>query len=243
MSEKRQRGTQGRGAPWILAVRLLTALVHFMSKLLRKLPYEQIAALGDKENEAKLDRMIEAVALINSGKTLVSSDGVKPAPPTPVVNPPRLKLLEGTTIVPAFEKFVARYHCREDGKTKVKIYYLGENFKKNFLKKIEVDVEKAELRRHILLRSSLDPEIMAELGEDRRTVKLAHFWAMLEKQANGEQGDLLVNGYANIAYVEDENGIVWAVIAYWNSGRGWRVEADSVGDPDGWYDGYRVLSL
>ena len=241
MSDKRQRGTEGRSASWILAVRLLTALVHLISKLLRKLSYEQVAALGEKENETKLEQMVEAFALINSGKTLVSKDSV--TPPAPAI-PPRLKTIEGATIVPAFEKFEAKKNFKEDTSAKavVQIYWIGDNFKKNFLKKIEVDVEKAELHRYSLLISSLDPDIMTELGEERRVTKLAHFWAMLEKQPRGESGPLLVNGYANIAYVEDENGVVWAVGAGWHSGLGWGVGARSVGCPDGWRADSQVFS-
>lgn len=157
---------------------------------------------------------------------------------------PILKLLDTTTIVPAFEKFEAKAHFKKDTseKAKVKIYWIGDNFKKNLLKKIETDVEKCEIRSYTLLRSSLDPEIMAEIGEERRITKLAHLWSMLERQGNGEEGPLLVNGYANVLYIEGENGEVFAVHARWHSGHGWYVGARSVVYPNRWRGGYRVFS-
>lgn len=245
MSNKRQRGTEGRGAPWILAVKLLTTLVHLLSKLLRKLPYEQIAALGEKENEGKLDRMIEAIALINSGKTLVSADSIKPVSSSSVATKPRLKLVDGSSIItPAFEKFEAETMFVEDTSkdAEIQIYYLGPNFKQNFGKKIETDVERAELRAHTLLEASLDKEIKKEFGGQYPVISLATFRAALKQQGRGQKGFLLVNGYANIAYIEDDNGTVWAVRAVWNSGDGWNVEAYSVDNPNRWDVGSQVVS-
>jgi len=85
---------------------------------------------------------------------------------------------------------------------------------------------------------------MMELGDSRSySTTLVDLWAMLEKQPGGEEGALLVNGYANIFYIHDVEGNLWAVGAYWNSDvGGWCVYASSVEYPYGWLDGRRVVS-
>jgi hypothetical protein len=82
---------------------------------------------------------------------------------------------------------------------------------------------------------------MGELGETART-KLAQFWEQMKKQGQGQKGALLVNGHANIAYIDDENGTLWAVDAHWLSSSGWFVEADSVAGPGWWDAGHQVVS-
>ncbi|MFA6006327.1 MAG: hypothetical protein WC764_01215 [Candidatus Paceibacterota bacterium] len=242
MPRKGLPDTRGRGASYDLAGKIANARLLLAAELLGKLTPEQQAALAHKDKKSVREQMADACAAINSGKTLV----VKPEVVSPSAPPaqPRLKLVEGTTIVPSYDKFEVKKHFKLDtsAKAAVQIYYLGDNFKANFSNKIETDVEKAELRCHTLLRSSLDPEIMSELDEARRVIKLAHFWGMLLQQPRGETGPLLVNGYANIAYVEDENGVLWFVSAGWDSGNGWYVLARSVEGPLRWSVGLQVVS-
>jgi len=54
----------------------------------------------------------------------------------------------------------------------------------------------------------------------------------MEKQKNGEDGVLLNNGYANIFYIRDQNGVLRAVRVYWDDGS-WRVYAHGVTNPYG----------
>ena len=94
-----------------------------------------------------------------------------------------------------------------------------------------------------LERRAKDPEIKAELaGETKRvfTISLAHFYQMIEAQGQGQPGPLLVNGYANIAYIDGMDN--WAVCASWLADIGWFVFANPVGRPNQWYDEGRVLS-
>lgn len=122
-------------------------------------------------------------------------------------------------------------------------FYLGDNFRKNFLGKIEEGVGAVTIRIHRLEKVSRDPEIMAELGVEKMVIKLAHFYEMLKIQNQGQEGPLLVNGYTNIAYIEDEKGTIWAVGAYWRSSdREWDVRAHSVECPRGWDAGRQVVS-
>ncbi len=153
----------------------------------------------------------------------------------------KLLQLVTTVTVPAVERFVARDAFAKNNPAGVK-FYLWSGFSSRFLGKVEENVPPATIATHTLLRSSLDAPIMAELG-DRKVIKLAQFCALIKAQAHGEAGPLLTNGYANIAYIEDVEGNLWAVYASWYSvNRKWFVFARSVTGPDGWDAGCQVLS-
>ena len=127
--------------------------------------------------------------------------------------------------------------------TKVKFGYIDERLLKLF-GKIKEDVPTGELAVHTLLLGRHDPEIMVALGpQSRRFIKLGQFYQLIEAQGQGQEGPLLVNGRANIAYIIDENGALWAVRASWFPDYGdWGVSVDSVADLDEWVAGLRVLS-
>ena len=66
---------------------------------------------------------------------------------------------------------------------------------------------------------------------------------LMRRQGRGQKGFLLVNGYANIFYIRDTTGTLWAVFCYWYSAREyWVVEAYPVTNPDGWAAGRQVIS-
>lgn len=158
------------------------------------------------------------------------------------------KLLElvTTVSVAATERFIAKKHFKVNTsrKAKVKIAFLWDSFSKHFLHKTEEGMLAGELKVHKLLRSSLDVPIMTELGDSQSYLTtLADMWVLLEKQPNGEGGVLLVNGGANIFYIHDTEGKLWAVSARWRADHGgWFVGAFSVGNPRGWFGGFQVLS-
>ena len=146
--------------------------------------------------------------------------------------------------VQSIGEFVAKDDFKVDtsAKAKVKIGCLGDNFTKHFLPKVERDVPATELAVYTLAKASLDIPILAELGDKAETT-LAHLWQLLQKQGNGQAGTLLTNGYANIFYIRDSDGTLWAVCADWDAScGGWDVEAGSVDGPDGWSAGLRVVS-
>jgi hypothetical protein len=63
----------------------------------------------------------------------------------------------------------------------------------------------------------------------------------LERQSNGEEGDLLVNGYANIFYVRGAGGAVFVVQIYWRAGDGkWCAFASRL-DHHWWNAGNRAF--
>ena len=155
------------------------------------------------------------------------------------------KLLEFVTPVKitAVKKFVASDHFKAGQTVDGVNYYssFGDNFNAHFLPKVEENIQATDLRVHKLLRNSKDLGIRAEIGEDKEETNLAHLHQCLKRQGNGEEGALLTNGYANIFYVRDTNGNLWAVSAYWYDD-GWRLRADSVGYSDDWYAGSQVFS-
>ena len=159
---------------------------------------------------------------------------------------PRLQLLEkvGTADVSGADKVVSTWQVDNHSESKVRIAWLGGNFKQHFYGKVEENIAESQLKVYRLRKSSRDPAIVAELGgEEIVETTLHHMWELLTRQGQGEDGTLLTNGYANIFYVRDKSGILWAVYCRWDSvDRGWHVEADSVGDPFRWYGGYQVFS-
>lgn len=139
------------------------------------------------------------------------------------------------------KKFVAADAFGANNPAGIK-FFLGDNFEKHLLGKIENDVEPATIVVHRLEKPSRDPDIMAELGE-KQVIKLAHFYELIKAQASGQEGPLLVNGFANIAYIENEGGNLWTVRSHWHSfSREWFVDAYSVEFPDVWCVGRQVLS-
>ncbi|MEK7653150.1 MAG: hypothetical protein AAB358_01560 [Patescibacteria group bacterium] len=142
-----------------------------------------------------------------------------------------------TVAVSGAAKFVASEHLKE-----ANVGWTGDNFKRLFLEKVEEKVGNATIAIHKLEKASLDVPIMAELG-DHAEIQLAHFFALLQAQSKGETGVLLVNGYANIAYIRGIDGNFWAVYVLWYPGYGyWFLYAHSVEHPDGWLGGGQVLS-
>jgi hypothetical protein len=159
-----------------------------------------------------------------------------------IVAVPKFLKQVATAQVTGTQKFVAAEMFGPNNPDGIQ-FYLGDNFKKHFLKKIEENVQPANITIHLLEKNSRDPEIMVELGQEKRNIFLAHFYQMIRTQPTGQEGKLLVSGRANIGYISDNEGNVWAVYAFWNSDyREWYVNADSVERQGGWSAGLQVLS-
>lgn len=169
-------------------------------------------------------------ALVMEQELIVASDAAEQQP-----------LLESLTVrtLEAVKSFRAKDHFKKNS-TAVKFSGFGSNFEKYFLDKVEENVAAVKLRTHKLLRSCRDPFIVAALGEGKEVTTLAHFFAMLVQQPNGEDGALLTNGWANVAYIYGTDGNLWAVDGFW-LGVGWYVGVSPFGDLDGWHDGGQVL--
>ena len=159
--------------------------------------------------------------------------------------PSVLEIIGMIRIPATIKQFVAREHFVVDTsrKARVKIVWLGDDFDNWFLNKTEAPAAGAKLDYARLTRLMTDDEIRKEIGAGCEETTLAAIWALMERQLNGESGILLTNGYANIFYVRDTNGVLRAVGAFWLArAGGWYLSADSVSSPSRWYDGRRVFS-
>ena len=145
----------------------------------------------------------------------------------------------GTVKILSTGKFIVGDNFTIDSK-KVKIAWIQDNFRNNFSSKVEKAQAETTLNISKLKKNSLDALIITELGSATETT-LANIWELLKKQPKGESGKLLTNSYANIFYVRDVKGVLWAVDVRW-FGDGWYVFADSVADPDRWFGDSRVFS-
>lgn len=138
----------------------------------------------------------------------------------------------------AKEKFV----IDTSDEAEVKISYLGDNFKNIFINKIETLPASSTLRYYKLLKRLVDDDIIDELGgKDVTESGLYCMFFLMRKQGRGQSGALLVNGYANIFYIRDDNSVLWAVACYWG-GDGWDVDALPADDPSRWDVGDQVFS-
>ncbi len=151
--------------------------------------------------------------------------------------------------LPAVEGFSTKDMLTVGTHAGVKIGWNGDNFKKYFVSlnrtgKLEIDVLAQKLRVHKLRKNSLDGPIITQLGgESVVETNLGTMFELMKKQGTGQAGDLLVNGYANIFYIRDDNGTLWAVSCRWFADLGgWYVEASSLTDPREWDAGIQVFS-
>ena len=128
-------------------------------------------------------------------------------------------------------------------KATVKISGLGDNFKKHFLPKVEKNEVAAEdLAINKLLEYAYDPAIITALGGEAKVeITLGQFFSAFAKQPNGEAGPLLTNGYANVGYIRDIEGVLWAVFGRWRVD-GWYFGARPLDDPFRWNVDNQFLS-
>lgn len=149
----------------------------------------------------------------------------------------------GTVAIPAtVENFVAKdkFIVNTDKSALVKISFIGHNFSKWFLGKIEKPKTETTLRYAKLVKPSVDGLILAELGKKHETA-LGDIYSLMEKQRDKESGVLHTNGRANIFYVRDIDKALRAVRVLW-VGAGWDVSAYWFNHPNAWFDNDRVFS-
>jgi len=153
-------------------------------------------------------------------------------------------IISTTTIPATTEKFIAKNNFIVDTSenANVKISWLSGDFKDWFLLKVENPFPGSEIVARQLIKRSVDAPILKELGgNEKAETTLAEVYAMMQKQANGKSGALLINGWANIFYVKDISGTLRAVRVYWFDD-GWFVHAYSIELPHEWDAGHRVFS-
>lgn len=156
----------------------------------------------------------------------------------------RLKILQFISRYKVVDnkKFVAADNFKIGNAVGVKFWGFGSNFENHFLQKVENNVPAGFIKSYRLKQDSVDKPIQEELGECQETF-LSDFFEQLKKQATGQSGRLAVDGSANIFYIRDVNGKVWAVSAYWiGAFSGWHVFAGSVGYACPWFAGSLVFA-
>ncbi len=166
------------------------------------------------------------------------------------LKPIALLIMVGTvTIAPTMEafvtgdKFVINSYTNPHPTAKVKISSINFNFASLFFGKSEELFTGSELHYQKLTKKSLDAHIIAELGgETKAETTLTEMFYTMEKQPNGEAGALLTNGYANIFYIRDVNGVIYTVYVRQVVG-GWSVySTSSFVYKDKWPVSVRVFS-
>jgi len=123
----------------------------------------------------------------------------------------------------------------------VKFATIWAEFQSRFFDKTENPMAEVTYRKYKLLRISADGPIIAELGGDTKVAgTVAAAFTLLQRQGNGQPGFLQTNGYANIFYVKDKNGILCAIRIGWTD-EGWVIDAISVQDPLAWNGKHEIF--
>lgn len=159
--------------------------------------------------------------------------------------PEQLFTFSGTFKMPSTKEFVSKQKFVVDTSenARVRISYLGDNFEKYLLQKVERNIAASDLRlsklkrlQHDLPMSDEEPGTIAGLGGlTKAETMLCEFYETLaHKQAIGDFS-------RTVGYTRDDNRVLWAVHGCWYGG-GWSVEADSVSRPYGWYADYGFVS-
>lgn len=80
-------------------------------------------------------------------------------------------------------------------------------------------------------------------GESWVRTRLYELFWLANQQPNGETGVLLTNGMANIFYIRDRHGGLYAVILCWETdANGWCINASSIKDFGKWDSSSQVFS-
>lgn len=160
----------------------------------------------------------------------------------PYVSDPNAALLEPleTAVVPAtLTPVVVRdFFNKNSG---VKFAAIWNEFKSRFFDKTENPIPELTYRKYKLLRIAPDGPIIANLGGEAKvqsTVTAA--FSLLKRQGNGGAGFLQTNGYANIFYAVDTNGVLCAIRIGW-ADDGWVIDAISVQDPLAWNGKHEIF--
>lgn len=205
-----------------------------VAALMRELSNEEQQALVDSDNRPAIKKFLMGLA--------------------PLLTP------IGTIAVRLAPNFVASefFKVNSEKSSPIKIVYIGESFGGRFFSPMasrpihgygpfrptDRSVVEVTLRYQTLNKCSVDKPIINQLGgEAKAETTLTEIAACMQKHADGEQGVLLTNGYANIFYVRDVvSGLLCAVRVSWY-GDGWLADAHSVLDKQAWPPmGYRVFS-
>jgi hypothetical protein len=157
-----------------------------------------------------------------------------PDPKTSLLQPLETAVIPATTAPVAIRDYFKK-------NTKVKIASIWSEFKSRFFDKTEKPMAEVTYRKYKLLRISPDGPIIAELGGETKVEgTFTAAFALLERQGNGAAGILQTNGYANIFYARDKDGVLCAIRIGW-ADSGWLIDAIPVKDPLAWNGKHEIF--
>lgn len=135
--------------------------------------------------------------------------------------------------VPQFDRFAAAdYFLEGQPRERLQITWIGANFRRHFLNKIEGPTPAHELDVYHLKRFAGNDAIIGDIGGEPE-VTLHDVWVLLTRQSHGEAGPLQTNARPNVFYVRDSTGLLWAVDVVWG-GAGWEVGASGLNERRQW---------
>jgi len=160
----------------------------------------------------------------------------------PEPSDPKTALLEPleTAVVPATSTpvIIRDFFTKNSG---VKFAAIWSEFKTRFFDKTEGPISEATYRKYKLLRIAPDGPIIAKLGgETKVEATVTAALALLKRQGTGAAGFLQTNGYANIFYSRDKDGVLCAIRIGW-ADDGWVIDAISVQDPLAWNGKHEIF--
>lgn len=181
---------------------------------------------------------IMAVALIFGGpRVLVHvEDGMhaqaSAGQPAPVLHP------AFDVVLAPLEQFNAYSAIEYDRQVPMEV---GPHFGAHFMRKNEDPRPLAVLHVSEIDTDTLDTPVVEVLG-DKSVISLGQLYSVLKLQAHGESGPLYANGWANVAYIRDQNGTLSTVDAGWVDGH-WYVESFPIDAHGPWKGGARFIHL
>ncbi len=103
------------------------------------------------------------------------------------------------------------------------------------------NMQNRELAAEVVGKSGTEEELKKFLKEQGKTYHLAQVDDLLIRTDRGEETGLLTNGWANLFFIEDENGAVFVLGARRHDG-GWNVRVGDFAYGGWWFAGFRCFS-
>lgn len=147
-------------------------------------------------------------------------------------------------IEPDIEPFIARDHFIIGDKPsgELKIAFLSQDFRNLFVPKVEGPFMGKNLCGYKIVSNAIVASKLSNFNNPQSIViTLREAFIMLRRQWDGGEGDLLVDGRANIFYIRDINSEVRPVFAFWTV-QGWVFYTIAIIYPIAWYVGHRIFS-
>ncbi len=171
------------------------------------------------------------------GHILANEMGFKGTVPDPKATDYRMRVIDIICDLqdgkkPANSSFVVADHFTLDNTT-IRFSHISEDFN-SFFSDLLVEKMIRPQTTMTLSRTALDSEIIAYIGgEDKAEVTLSGIYEMLKNQPNGQKGELLTDGMANIFYVLDTFlDELCPIVVYWDIAKGgWNVDTFLFDDP------------